>query len=82
MVKRPKLYVRDSGLFHTLLSVGTERDLMTHNKLGASWEGFALEIVVRSIGKRDEELAFWATHSGAEVDSLLAGKGGQLGDRV
>ena len=41
---------------------------MTNNKLGASWEGFALESAIRAIGKRNEELFFWATHSGAEVD--------------
>ena len=68
LVKSPKLYVRDSGLLHSLLSVGTERELTTHNKLGASWEGFALETAIRSIGKRGEEFTFWATHSGAEVD--------------
>lgn len=68
LVKRPKLYLRDSGLLHTLLAVRTERDLATHNKLGASWEGFALEVAARAIGKRGEELAFWATHGGAEVD--------------
>jgi predicted AAA+ superfamily ATPase len=67
-VKRPKLYVRDSGLVHSLLAIGTVRDLAAHNKLGASWEGFALEEAARSIGKRNEELNFWATHSGAEVD--------------
>ena len=75
LVKSPKLYVRDSGLLHSLLSVGSERDLMTHNKLGASWEGFALETAVRSIGKRGEELAFWATHSGAEVDLFWQAQG-------
>jgi predicted AAA+ superfamily ATPase len=68
LVKRPKLYVRDSGLLHSLMSIGSERDLMTNNKLGASWEGFALESAIRAIGKRNEELFFWATHSGAEVD--------------
>ena len=68
LVKRPKLYIRDSGILHSLLSIGSEKDLASHNKLGASWEGFALETVSRSIGKRNEELAFWATHSGAEVD--------------
>jgi hypothetical protein len=68
LVKRPKLYVRDSGLLHALMSINSERDLSTHNKLGASWEGFALDVVIRSVGKRNEELAFWATHSGAEVD--------------
>ena len=68
LVKRPKLYVRDSGLVHSLLAIGTVRDLAAHNKLGGSWEGFALEEAARSIGKRNEELNFWATHSGAEVD--------------
>jgi predicted AAA+ superfamily ATPase len=68
LVKRPKLYIRDSGLLHALMAIGSERDLTTHNKLGASWEGFALDVAIRSIGKRNEELAFWATHSGAEVD--------------
>jgi predicted AAA+ superfamily ATPase len=68
LVKRPKLYVRDSGLLHALLAIRSMRDLMAHNKLGASWEGFALEVAARAIGKRNEELAFWATHSGAEVD--------------
>ena len=68
LVKRPKLYIRDSGILHSLLSIGSEKDLTTHNKLGASWEGFALETASRAIGKRNEDLAFWATHSGAEVD--------------
>jgi hypothetical protein len=68
LVKRPKLYMRDSGLLHVLLAIRSLRDLAAHNKLGSSWEGFALEIAARAIGKRHEELAFWATHSGAEVD--------------
>lgn len=68
LVKRPKLYLRDSGLLHTLLAIHSLRDLAAHNKLGASWEGFALEVAARAIGKRNEELAFWATHNQAEVD--------------
>lgn len=68
LVKRPKLYLRDSGLLHALLAIRSMRDLAAHNKLGASWEGFALEVAARAIGKRNEELAFWSTHSGAEVD--------------
>jgi len=70
LVKRPKLYIRDSGLLHALMSVTSEQELTTHNKLGASWEGFALESAIRLLGKRNEELLFWATHSGAEVDLL------------
>jgi predicted AAA+ superfamily ATPase len=68
LVKRPKLYFTDSGIFHSLLSVGRREDLLTHPKLGASWEGFALECLIRSIGKRNEDVFFWSTHSGAEVD--------------
>lgn len=75
LVKRPKLYLRDSGLLHTLLSVRTARDLAAHNKLGASWEGFALETAARAIGRRSEELHFWKTHSGAEVDLFWQEKG-------
>jgi hypothetical protein len=68
LVKRPKLYIRDSGILHVLLAIRSPRELASHNKLGASWEGFALEVTARAIGKRPEELAFWATHTGAEVD--------------
>jgi predicted AAA+ superfamily ATPase len=68
LVKRPKIYFRDSGLLHALLAVRSREDLASNNKLGASWEGFALETAAKAIGKRNEELAFWATHSGAEVD--------------
>lgn len=67
-VKRPKLYFTDTGIFPSLLAVGRREELLTHLKLGASWEGFALECLIRSIGKRNEEVFFWSTHSGAEVD--------------
>ena len=75
LVKRPKLYIRDTGLLHTLLAIRTQADLAAHNKLGASWEGFALEAAARAVGKRNEELAFWSTHSGAEVDLFWQEKG-------
>lgn len=68
LVKRPKLYFRDSGIFHTLLALETDEALRQHPKLGSSWEGFALDCVWRSIGKAEESAYFWATHSGAEVD--------------
>jgi len=57
-LEQPKLYFVDSGIFHSLISVGRREELLTHPKLGASWEGFALECVVRSIGKRNEEFFF------------------------
>lgn len=68
-VKSPKVYVRDSGLLHALLNLENLRALESHPKLGASWEGFALEQVLSVVGERDAY--FWSTHSGAELDLLL-----------
>jgi predicted AAA+ superfamily ATPase len=73
-VKAPKIYIRDSGLFHSLLHVSTLADLQGHPKIGASWEGFVLEHIVQFFGIRDAY--FWATHAGAELDLMvtIAGK--------
>jgi uncharacterized protein len=68
-VKAPKIYVRDSGLLHQLLGIGTAKDLMNHPKLGASWEGFVIEQVLMS--EPHDEAYFWATHQGAEIDLVL-----------
>jgi predicted AAA+ superfamily ATPase len=70
-VKAPKIYVRDSGLLHALLGLETARQIESHPKVGASWEGFALDAVVSQLGARPEECFFWATHSGAELDLLV-----------
>lgn len=61
-------YATNSGIFHSLLAIGRREELLTHPKLGASWEGFALESLIRSIGKRKEEVFFGSTHRGTEVD--------------
>ena len=68
-VKSPKIYLRDTGLLHTLLSIESYRDLQLHPKLGASWEGFVIEHLCRKIKTRD--IYFWATHTGAELDLLV-----------
>lgn len=67
-VKSPKLYFRDSGLLHALLNIKSRAELDVHPYLGASWEGFALECVIRELGLKQSECFFWATHSGAELD--------------
>ena len=77
LVKSPKVYVRDSGLLHTLLRLPDEEALAGHPKLGASWEGFALEQVLGLTGERDAY--FWATHGGAELDLLLMRRGRRYG---
>ena len=79
LVKRPKIYIRDSGIFHSLLSIEDIDQLLSHNKLGASWEGFALECVSRSIAKRNEELYFWGTHAGAGIDLFWQSRGKNWG---
>jgi len=73
-VKAPKIYIRDSGMFHSLLRVSTLAELRGHPKIGASWEGFALEHMIHVFRTRDAY--FWATHSGAELDLMvtIAGK--------
>lgn len=76
-VKSPKVYVRDSGLLHALLGVGTESALEHHPKLGASWEGYAVEEILKAV--RPDEAYFWATHQGAELDLLLFKGGKRIG---
>jgi uncharacterized protein len=68
LVRRPKLYLRDSGLLHALMSIETMDQLQSSPKLGASWEGFALESVSRILDLEERELYFWRTHAGAELD--------------
>lgn len=67
---------------HTLLGLGGERDLLGHPKVGASWEGFAIEQVVRRLGARRDECFFWATHGGAELDLLVVRGRTRLGFEI
>jgi hypothetical protein len=75
--RSPKIYLRDSGLLHALLELGTRRELLAHPRLGASWEGFALEPVLTAAGRTPAY--FWATHGGAELDLLLSRRGRRVG---
>jgi uncharacterized protein len=68
-VKAPKIYLRDSGILHALLQLPSMADLQGHPKIGASWEGFALDQVIGVLTTRD--FYFWATHAGAELDLLV-----------
>jgi len=77
-VKSPKIYLRDSGLLHQLLGIRTERELLLHPKLGASWEGYAIEEILKAV-RPDEEAFFWRTHNGAELDLLTFKHGRRIG---
>jgi hypothetical protein len=68
-VKSPKIYVRDSGLLHQLLGIDSMKSLFSHPKVGASWEGFVMEQLLKT--EPHDELFFWATHQGAEIDLIL-----------
>ena len=76
-VKSPKVYLRDSGLLHELLAIRSQKDLLSHPKCGASWEGYALEETLKIV--EPEAAYFWATHQGAELDLLLFHRGERYG---
>jgi len=76
-VKAPKIYIRDSGVLHSLLQLSNLTDLQGHPKIGASWEGFAVEHVISAFETRDAY--FWATHAGAELDLMVNIKGKRYG---
>ncbi len=71
------MFVRDSGLLHALLGIANQRELELHPKVGASWEGYAVEEVLKAL--QPDEAYYWATHQGAELDLLLFKDGRRLG---
>lgn len=80
LVKSPKIYFRDSGLLHALLGIHDSVQLLTHPKLGASWEGFVIEELIRT--ERPEEIGFYAVHSGSELDLFMIRQGRRIGVEV
>ena len=77
-VKSPKVYIRDSGVLHRLLGVRDQTELERHPKVGASWEGFAIENIIRVLGVDERQCYFWATHSGPEIDLVVPTGGSRL----
>lgn len=78
-VKSAKVYLTDTGLFHSLLAVGTMDELLAHPKCGASFEGLMLHEIIRRTGARRGEAFFWSVHTGAELDLLIHRNGRRLG---
>ena len=76
-VKAPKIYVRDTGLLHTLLGLPRHADVAGHPKAGASFEGFVIKQLLSLFEAHDAY--FWATHGGAELDLLLIRRGRRYG---
>ncbi len=78
-VKTPKIYFRDSGILHTLIGIHDQKQLVSNPRLGAFWEGFALEEILRNYKIAADKCYFWATQSGAELDLLLFLNGKRIG---
>lgn len=80
IIRHPKVYIRDSGLLHGLLDIGTASTLQGHPKCGASWEGFCIEQLLGVMG--DRNAYFWATHAAAELDLLMINDGKRHGFEI
>jgi uncharacterized protein len=76
-VRAPKIYFRDTGLLHQLLGIRSEKELFNHPKCGASWEGYVIEETIKATGP--DEVYYWATHGGAEIDLVFIKNGQMLG---
>jgi hypothetical protein len=81
-VRSPKVYVGDAGILHVLLGIASGDDLQAHPKVGASWEGFVIDELISHLGARGEEVFFWATHAGAELDLLVVRGRRRLGFEI
>jgi hypothetical protein len=81
-VKAPKIYLSDSGLLHILLGIYSMDALLGHPKVGASWEGFAIQQILRKLRAEPEECFFWAVHTGAELDLFVVRGTRRLGFEV
>ncbi|MBF0532203.1 MAG: ATP-binding protein [Candidatus Omnitrophica bacterium] len=79
-VKAPKIYIRDTGLLNSLLGIKAEADILRHPSCGASWEGYVIEEIIHSV--EPDDIYYWATHNGAEIDLVLFKDGRMYGFEV
>lgn len=82
IIKRPKIYFRDTGILHALFALAKKNDVLLHPKLGASWEGFALEETIKALQLKEDETFFWGVHASAEIDLVFQKNGGLYGVEV
>ncbi len=71
-VKTPRIYFRDSGILNALLDLPNRTAMERYARLGALWEGFALEEILRLSAINPKQAFFWRTHAGAELDLVLS----------
>jgi hypothetical protein len=82
LVKRPKIFFRDSGIFHSFANIKNLQELNTHPKLGASWEAFALEQCIEILNLQSNDIFFWSIHEQAELDLIFEQDGDLYGVEV
>ncbi|PKN38339.1 MAG: hypothetical protein CVU62_05665 [Deltaproteobacteria bacterium HGW-Deltaproteobacteria-2] len=82
IIKRQKIYFRDTGIMHALLDLPAKKDILSHPKLGASWEGFALEETIKAVRLKENEIFFWGIHASAEIDMVFQKNGRLYGVEV
>jgi predicted AAA+ superfamily ATPase len=80
LLKSPKVYIRDSGLVHALLTIPDKETLIGHPVVGASWEGFVVEnlLAAATVAESTVQPFFYRSSGGAEIDLLLAWPDGRL----
>lgn len=81
-VRSPKVYIGDSGILHALLGLSGRADVVSHPKVGASWEGFVIQQVVHLLRAPAEQCFHWSTHAGAELDLLVIDGANRYGFEV
>jgi predicted AAA+ superfamily ATPase len=79
-VKAPKVYIRDTGILNSLLGLKIEAEILRHPSCGASWEGYVIEEIIHAI--EPDDVYYWATHNGAEIDLVFFKSGRMYGVEV
>ena len=82
LIKRPKVYIQDSGILHSLLTIENHKGLVSHPKLGSSWEGFVIDQIIRSSNIPENRFHFWGIHAGAELDLFWQKNGKNYGIEI
>lgn len=81
-VRSPKVYIADSGLLHALLGLSTREAVVSHPKVGASWEGFVIEQIIHLLAAPPALCFHWSVHAGAELDLLVVAGNRRYGFEV
>ena len=81
-VRSPKIYLGDTGILHALLGLTTREEVVSHPKVGASWEGLVIQQTIHLLAAHPEQCFHWSTHSGAELDLLVVAGNRRYGFEV